>query len=80
MFIGPPDTTGVTQLLDQVNQSFHTEYRNAKTQMFLKFATINREGFMETLAEIWGTWTTPEKLDTFIHSPILLPIPWGKRR
>ena len=62
LFIGPPDTTGVTQLLDQINQSLHTEYRNSKSQLFSKFSKINREGFMLILAELWGKWTTPEKI------------------
>ena len=62
VFIGPPDTTGVTQLLDQINQSLHTEYRNSKSQLFSKFSKINRQGFMLILAKLWGKWTTPEKI------------------
>ena len=34
MFLGPPDTTGLTQLLDQINQSLHTHYRNTKKSLF----------------------------------------------
>ena len=30
MFVSPPDTTGVTQLLDQINQKLHLEYKNSK--------------------------------------------------
>ena len=61
LFVGPPDTTGATQLLDQINQSLHTEYGSIKSQLFSPFSSINREGFMEILAEIWATWTNPEK-------------------
>ena len=62
LFIGPPDTTGVTQLLDQINQSLHTEYRAMKGELFTQFSKINREGFMTILSELWGTWTSPEKI------------------
>ena len=30
LFLGPPDSTGLTQLLNQVNQSLHTHYRKTK--------------------------------------------------
>ena len=62
LFVGPPDTTGVTQLLDQTNQSLHAEYRSKKTQLFSQLCSINHEGFMEILAEIWGTWTNPQNI------------------
>ena len=34
LFISPPNATSTTQLLDQINQKLHTEYRQAKFQFF----------------------------------------------
>jgi len=62
LFISPPDTTGVTQMLDQVNQSLHSKYREVKSDLFTAASTINREGFMTILADVWPTWTTRESL------------------
>ena len=62
LFIGPSDTTGVTQLLDQINQALHHGYRMAKGQLFSASMTINREGFMTILADMWSNWTTPETI------------------
>ena len=53
LFLSPPDTTGVTQLLDQVNKNVHLEYKIAKDQLFTQMATISREGFMVILANMW---------------------------
>ena len=53
MFLAPPDTTGLTQLLDQINQSLHSHYRKLKKKLFTNEMTIDREGFMAILAEIW---------------------------
>ena len=33
LFISPPDTTGVTQLLDQLDKNLHHEYRKAQCLM-----------------------------------------------
>ena len=46
LFVGPPDTTGVTQLLDQINHKLHHEYRLAKNDTFMSHESINRNGFM----------------------------------
>ena len=54
--ISPPDTTAVTQLLDQINHSIHDRYRQKKDEIFEPHHTINREGFMEILSEMWPTW------------------------
>ena len=62
MFVGPPNTTGVTQLLDQINARLHGEYRHMKKTLFTPFSTISREGFMEILGNMWPTWTTPNKI------------------
>ena len=48
LFISPPDTTGVTQMLDQVNQSLHSKYHEVKSDLFTASATVNREKFMTT--------------------------------
>ena len=58
----PPDTTGVTQLLDQVNKNVHLEYKNAKDDLFTQMATINREAFMVILANMWNKWASVASL------------------
>ena len=62
LYITPPDTTGVTQLLDQVNQKLHHEYRNSRSEMFSSSMTINREGFMTILADFWSDWAPRETI------------------
>ena len=63
MFVSPADTTGVTQLLDQINQKLHLEYKTSKEGLFTPWmTTINREGFMLTLSEMWGKWATKETI------------------
>ena len=62
LYITWPDTTALLQLLDQVNQSLHTEYRKTKAALFTQVMTINREGFMMILAELWSSWTSKESL------------------
>ena len=60
LFFTPPDTTGVTQLLDQEpNQRLHREYKK-RDELFPGFQTINREGFMNILGEMWDQWA-PEQ-------------------
>ena len=54
--------TGVTQLLDQINQNLHSEYRKAKTDLFTSAMTINREGFMLIMADIWKRWASREMI------------------
>ena len=62
LFLLPPDTTSVTQLLDQINQALHAQYRKTKDNMFLPCSSINREGFMQVLSEVWNTWTSPSMI------------------
>lgn len=62
LFITTPDTTGVTQLLDQINQKLHSEFRIAKSDLFSPFMTINREGFMQILAKLWPEWASKETI------------------
>ena len=60
VFLGKPDTTGLTQLLDQINQCLHSHYQKTKRELFTRGMTIDREGFMSILGEIWPSWTTAE--------------------
>ena len=62
LFIGPPDTTGVTQLLDQINQSLHSQYRSHKKDLFAENGTINREGFVQILGKMWRKWAQPDAI------------------
>ena len=62
LYILPPDTTGVTQHLDQVNQKIHSAYCSTKDELFTPFNTINKEGFMKILGNAWQKWITPESL------------------
>jgi predicted kinase len=60
--IGPPDTTGATQLLDQMNHSLHSEYRGERDELFTSEMSIAREGFKTILGNVWDKWATREKL------------------
>ncbi|XP_065640013.1 uncharacterized protein LOC136072675 [Hydra vulgaris] len=62
LFLTPPETTEVTQLLDQVNKNIHSEYRKQKDSMFSDICSLNKEAFMLVLANIWDKWTTKETL------------------
>ena len=62
LFITPPDTTGVTQLLDQLNKNLHYEYKKSKDALFNAMHSLNREAFMIILAEIWDKWTNKQVL------------------
>ena len=57
LFLGPAFITSVTQLLDQVNQALHSRYREVKNDIFISHCSINREGVMTILADVWSTWT-----------------------
>ena len=62
LYIVPPDTTGVTKYLDQVNQKIHSAYCSTKDELFKPFNTINREVFRKMLGNAWQKWITPEGL------------------
>ena len=62
MDVSPPDTTGVTQLLDQLNKNIHHEYRKEKDEMFTEGNSLNKEAFMLILANIWDKWATKPTL------------------
>ena len=54
LFVSPPDTTGVTQLLDQApNKLLHENYNKTKDNLFTPFQTVNREGFMIIMGTMW---------------------------
>jgi hypothetical protein len=57
LFLTPPDTTSVTQLLDQINNALHSSYRKEKSDHFEPDESINKEGFMIILSNIWTKWT-----------------------
>lgn len=60
LFLSSPETTGITQLLDQINQNLHSHYR--KENLFLPTQTINKERFMEILGDRWNEWATPNTI------------------
>ena len=59
--MGLPNTTELTQLLDQVFGNLHTCYSNEKDQVF-DSEKVNQEGFMQILASVWDIWTAKESL------------------
>ena len=61
-FILPPDTSGATQMHDQINQCLHSCYENKKSEMYSEYADLNTECFMNILAEIWDQWARPERI------------------
>ena len=61
-FILPPDTTGVTQKHDQINQILHSAYESKKSELYSEYSDINKECFMNILADMWNEWATPERI------------------
>ena len=63
LFVSPPDTTGVTQLLDQApNSQLHQNYNSTRDKLFTPFQTVNREGFMNILGTMWDDWASSDNL------------------
>ena len=62
LFVTPPDTTGVTHFLDQLNKNIHQEHEKEKASLFTDFNTLNREAFMLILANILEKWVAKETL------------------
>ena len=58
----PPDTSGITQLHNQVNNKLHKQYEEKKDEIYSGYCDINKEGFMAILGEIWEEWVTPDQL------------------
>lgn len=63
LLIRPPYTTGVAELLEQVNQRLYNECRNVKTSLFSSSMTINREHFLIILADLWPNWVPKETIN-----------------
>ena len=55
LFISQPNTTGVTQLLDQINHSLHDNYRQHKKEEYLYHQSINCERFINIISKMWPT-------------------------
>jgi len=60
--VGPPDSTHVTQLLDQINSSLHQIYRATSKTLFRNDETIDRQGFLDILSSVWSQWATKESI------------------
>ena len=58
----PPDTSGITQLHNQVNNKLQKQYEEKKDKIYSGCCNINKEGFMTILGEIWEEWVTPDQL------------------
>ena len=67
LFVPPPDKTGVTQLLQQINHALYDTYRQKNKEQYLS----NRKGFVNILSDIWSTWTTK---DTIINAAKIIGI------
>ena len=61
-FLLPPDTSGITQLHNQVNNKLQKQYEEKKDKIYSECCDINKEGFMTILGEIWEEWVTPDQL------------------
>ena len=61
-FLLPPDTSGITQIHDQLNSKLHKQYEEKKDKIFGGCCDINKEGFMTILGEIWEEWATSDQL------------------
>ena len=61
-FILWPDTSGATQKHDQINDQLHAKYEEKKNEMYSEYADLNKECFMNILANVIVDWASPEKL------------------
>ena len=61
-FLLPPDTSGITQIHDQLNSKLHKQYEEKKDKIFGGCCDINKEGFMTILGKIWEEWATSDQL------------------
>ena len=60
-FILPPDTSGVIQKHDQINQILHSTFESKKSTMYTEYSGI-KECFMNILAGVWTDLAKPEKI------------------
>ena len=61
-FILWPDTSGEIQKHDQINSQLHSKYEEMKSVMYAEYSDLNKECFMNILAEVITDRATPEKL------------------
>ena len=59
LFILPPDTTGITQMHDQINNQLHDEYEKTKSELYSEMSNLNRESFITILGDVENKWATP---------------------
>ena len=63
VFVSPPDTTGVTQLLDQApNSQLHQNYNSTRDKLFTPFQKINQDGFMNIFGTMWDDWASSDNI------------------
>ena len=46
LFILPSDTSGATQMHDQIYNQLHDEYEKSKSEFYSEMSNLNRESFM----------------------------------
>ena len=59
LFLLPPDTTGITQMHDQINNQLHDEYEKTKSELYSEMSNLNRESFITILGDVENKWATP---------------------
>ena len=62
LYILYPDTSGATQMHDQLNAQIHRVYELEKAILYSNFAPIDREAFMQIMAPAWSQWASPQQL------------------
>ena len=59
LFILSPDTTGITQMHDQINNQLHDQYEKTKSELYSEMSNLNRESFITILGDVENKWATP---------------------
>ena len=65
LFIVAHNTSGVTQMHNQINNSLHDEYEKSKSELYSEMSNLKWESFMIILADLWNKWAT---LDLIVKS------------
>ena len=60
LFILPPNTSGATQMHDQINNQLHDEYEKSKSELYSEMSNLNRESFTTILGDVWDKWATAD--------------------
>ena len=60
LFTFPLDTSGVTQMHDQIKNRLHDEYEKSKSELYTQMRNLNRLSFMRILGDVWNKWATPD--------------------